>query len=118
MLPRVRSEQTTYVRFAAGALVLVVPGCSTTIHGVVRDKPTGSPVASASVGVGKSSARTNEIGAYKLTCDVEPDSELIVNAPGYFLFTQSVGKRGSEGSDLVRDVALVPKTEGHSDSAK
>ena len=118
MLPRVRSRRKMHFYFAASSLALLVAGCSTTIHGVVRDKPTGSPVASASVGVGKNNARTNEIGAYELTCDVEPDAELIVNAPGYFLYTESVGKRESEGRDLVRDVELVPKTEGHGETAR
>ena len=40
-----------------------IAGCSTTIHGVIRDKPTGNPLPSTSVAVGEKSAMTNAITA-------------------------------------------------------
>lgn len=93
------------------ALVAAGLGCSTTIHGVVRDKPTGNPLSSASVSVGENSAVTNAFGAYEVKARVKPSSLLLINAPGYFMYSASVGKRGDEGSDLVRDVELAPRSE-------
>ena len=48
--------------FALAPLVLV--GCSTVVRGVVRDKPTGNPLSSATISIGESNATTNAIGAY------------------------------------------------------
>jgi hypothetical protein len=86
-------------------------GCGTTIHGVVRDKPTGNPLASATISIGKDNATTNAFGAYEIKTDVEPSSLLLINAPGYFMYSASVGKHGDEGGDLVRDVELVPRSD-------
>ena len=88
---------------------LVLGGCSTTIRGVVRDKPTGNPLSAASVAVGEASSTTNAVGAYSLKARVKPASALIVNAPGYFMYSASVAKTGSEGGEIVRDIELVPR---------
>jgi len=99
------------IRFGSLAVTLLVAGCSTTIHGVVRDKPTGNPLSSATVAVGEQNAVTNAGGAYVLSVRVKPSSVLMVNAPGYFMYSASVAKRGDEGGDIVRDVELVPRSE-------
>lgn len=96
---------------AASCLFAVGLGCGTTVRGVVRDKPTGNPLSSATVSIGKSSATTNAVGAYELKADVEPSSVLLINAPGYFMYSASVGKHRDEGSELVRDVELAPRSE-------
>ena len=90
---------------------LVLMGCSTTITGVVRDKPTGNPLSAASVSIGNQSAMTNATGAYELHVRVKPSTQLLVNAPGYFLYTASVAPRHDEGSALARDVELVPRSQ-------
>lgn len=95
--------------FALAPLVLV--GCSTVVRGVVRDKPTGNPLSSATISIGESNATTNAIGAYELKTRVKPASVLLINAPGYFMYSASVGRRGDEGSELVRDVELVPRSK-------
>jgi hypothetical protein len=97
--------------FAAALLTATGLGCSTTIHGVVRDKPTGNPLSSASVAIGEANATTNAMGAYTLEARVKPSSVLVINAPGYFMYSASVAKRGDEGSELVRDVELAPRSE-------
>jgi hypothetical protein len=98
------------MRVFLGVLLLAV-GCSNTINGVVRDKPTGNPLSSASVAVGERSATTNAMGAFKLKARIKPASILVVNAPGYFMYSASVAKRSDEGGHLVRDVELVPRSE-------
>lgn len=90
--------------------VLAMGGCATTIRGIVRDKPTGNPLSSASVAVGDQTGTTNAVGAYVLSVRVKPASALLVNAPGYFMYSASVAKTGSEGGEIVRDVELVPRT--------
>lgn len=90
---------------------LAMVGCSTTVRGVVRDKPTGNPLSSATISVGEHSAVTNAVGAYELTARIKPSSVLLINAPGYFLYSASVAKRGDEGGELVRDVELVPRSQ-------
>lgn len=98
---------------AAGAAILLAlaGACGTTIRGVVRDKPTGNPLSAASVAVGDCSATTNAIGAYELRCDVEPKSILLVNAPGYFMYSASVARSKGDGDELIRDVELVPRSQ-------
>ena len=89
-------------------------GCaSTIIRGVIRDKPTGNPLPSASVAVGAFATTTNAYGAYELKIeeDVRPSSVLLINAPGYFMYSASVSKHHGEDDELVRDVELVPRTE-------
>jgi len=104
-----KPDQETIVKQALW-LVLVSAGCSTTIHGVVRDKPTGNPLSSASLSVGDRNAVTSANGAYTLTVRVKPPSVLTVNAPGYFMYSSSVAKRPDESREIVRDVELVPRT--------
>jgi len=96
---------------AVFVLLLLVQGCSTTIRGVIRDKPTGNPLSSASVAVGDRSAVTDAVGAYVLSARVKPASALMVNAPGYFMYSASVAKRSDEGGEIVRDVELVPRSQ-------
>lgn len=94
---------------AALLLAAAAAGCGTTIRGVIRDKPTGNPLPSVMVTVGKDNATTNAMGVYELRTDeVTPASVLVVNAPGYFMFTESVWRR-DEGREVVRDVELVPR---------
>lgn len=91
--------------------LLAAAGCSTTVRGVIRDKPTGNPLSSASISIGDRSATTNAVGAYEVRAKVKPASILLINAPGYFMYSASVAKRGDEGGELVRDVELVPRSE-------
>lgn len=93
------------------AVALAAAGCSTIVRGVVRDKPTGNPLSSVTISIGDRNATTNAIGVYELKADVEPKSVLLVNAPGYFLYTASVGRKKDEGGDLVRDIELVPRSQ-------
>jgi hypothetical protein len=98
---------------SAGLLYVTATGCSgIVIRGVIRDKPTGNPIAAASVAVGDKNALTNAFGVYVLEdTDAKPSSVMMVNAPGYFLYSTSVGKKPGEDDELVRDVELVPKAE-------
>lgn len=105
------SKRSALVTLAAGAILAASLGCSTTVRGVIRDKPTGNPLASATVQVGESTATTNGFGAYVLDARVKPSSLLIINAPGYFMYSASVAKRNDEGGDLIRDVELAPRSE-------
>lgn len=104
---------TRIITAAIAAVLLVIGGigCGITIHGVVRDKPTGNPLSSASVAVGDKNAVTNANGIYTLQVDVSPASVLTVNAPGYFIYSASVAKRSDEGDEIVRDVELVPRSQ-------
>lgn len=100
------------MRFSALLLVaLVASGCSSVVRGVVRDKPTGNPLSSATVSIGEKSTTTNAIGAFELKARIKPSSVFLINAPGYFMYSASVGRRGDEGSELVRDVELVPRSQ-------
>jgi len=90
---------------------LAATGCTTTIHGVIRDKPTGNPLSSVQVAVGDTNAMTNAMGAYVLKAEVKPSSTILVNAPGYFMYSASVAKHRDEGGEISRDVELVPRTE-------
>lgn len=99
------------MRLTCALALLTISACSTTIHGVVRDKPTGNPLSSASVSIGEANAVTNAAGAFTIKARVKPATTLMINAPGYFLYSASVAKRGDEGGELVRDVELVPRTE-------
>jgi hypothetical protein len=69
----------------------------------VRDKPTGNPIASAKVTIDNEAAETNALGAYELNVSAKPSSTLFVNAPGYFLYTESLG------NNLIHDIELVPR---------
>ncbi len=96
----------------AAFLLVAVGGCGAVIRGVVRDKPTGNPIGSASVAAEDKSATTNAYGVYVLRdVDVKPSTVLMINAPGYFLYSASVNKNNNDGDEIVRDVELVPKAE-------
>lgn len=98
-------------RVAGFAGLVLAGGCGSVVRGIVRDKPTGNPLSSASVVVGDRSATTNAVGAYEVRVDLDARSTLTVNAPGYFMYSASVAKRGDEGDYVVRDVELVPRSE-------
>ena len=83
------------------ALLTVVTACSS-IQGVVRDKPTGSPISSATVTIGANSTTTDAMGAYHLPMP-EPEEAMVVNAPGYNIYTKTVGE------DKIHDIDLVPR---------
>jgi uncharacterized protein YceK len=85
---------------------LTLAGCGSVVQGVVRDKPTGNPISSASVAIGNEATVTNAMGAYELNASVKPSSTLLINAPGYFLYTESLGDK------LIHDIELVPRTQG------
>ncbi|MDD5273227.1 MAG: carboxypeptidase-like regulatory domain-containing protein [Methylovulum sp.] len=88
---------------ATAALLVLIAGCSSIeIKGVVRDKPTGNPLSSATVSVGKESTSTNAMGAYSL--EISDTSEaMIVNAPGYYMYSKTIGQ------DKINDIDLVPR---------
>ncbi len=90
-------------KIVAAIIALVLAGCST-IQGVVRDKQTGSPVASAIVSIDGKSDTTDAIGRYQIDGSMEPGDVLMVNAPGYNLYTKTIKK-----SDEIIDVELTPK---------
>lgn len=107
-----RSTRTFLAASIAAPLLLAVVGCGTVVRGVIRDKPTGNPIGSASVAADDKSATTNAFGVYVLEgVDLKPSTVLMVNAPGYFLFSASVNRTTNDGEEIVRDVELVPKAE-------
>ncbi|WP_160344518.1 carboxypeptidase-like regulatory domain-containing protein [Pseudomonas xionganensis] len=83
-------------------LIATLGGCMT-ISGVVRDKPTGNPISSASVTINNVSATTNAMGAYSVTGPFIPQHVIFVNAPGYNIYTKSVGR------DQIHDIELTPR---------
>lgn len=85
-------------------VLLAVTGCGQVVQGVVRDKPTGNPIASATVTIGDDSTTTNGMGIYKLNTSAEPASTIVVNTPGYFMYSESVGDK------LIHDIELVPRS--------
>jgi hypothetical protein len=51
-------------------------------------------------------------GVYMLDgVDLKPSTVLMINAPGYYLYSASVNKSRNDGDEIVRDVELVPKAE-------
>ncbi len=85
------------------ALLTLLGGCSSIpIQGVVRDKPTGNPISSASVSVGDESAVTDAMGSYHLDIS-DINQTMVVNAPGYFIYTKTIGQ------ETVNDIDLVPR---------
>lgn len=85
------------------SLAITSAACST-VQGVVRDKPTGSPISSATVTVGRATTTTNAFGSYSLQGSWLPQDTMIINAPGYHLQTLTVG-----APNTIHDVDLVPK---------
>lgn len=84
------------------SLVSVVSGC-TTVQGVVRDKPTGNPISSANVTIKNVNATTNAMGAYSLSGPFLPQDTMMINAPGYHIYTKSLGR------DTIHDIELTPR---------
>lgn len=84
-------------------IALILTACSS-VQGVVRDKSTGTPVPSALVNIKTSSAATNAMGHYRLVGPFVPGDTMMVNAPGYNIYTQSIKK----ANDII-DVELSPK---------
>ena len=82
---------------------LALSGCGSVVQGVVRDKPTGNPISSASVTIDDEVAVTNAMGVYELSVSAKPSSVIYVNAPGYFMYTESLGDK------LIHDIELVPR---------
>lgn len=80
----------------------ILAGC-TTVGGVVRDKPTGNPISSASVTINNVSAVTNAMGAYSLSGPFIPQHVIFVNAPGYNIYTKSLG------NERIHDIELTPR---------
>ncbi len=91
---------------AALFLVAILSGCST-VTGVVRDKPTGTPISSATINVGKSSTTSDAVGHYELVGSFLPGDTLIINAPGYNMYTRTL--KGSAGTKNFEDIELTPK---------
>ncbi len=83
-------------------VVVFIGGC-TTVSGVVRDKPTGSPISSASVTIDNVSTTTNAMGAYSISGPYIPQHVIFVNAPGYNIYTKSVGNQ------QIHDIELTPR---------
>ncbi|MDD2725366.1 MAG: hypothetical protein PHH59_15275 [Methylovulum sp.] len=85
------------------ALLALVAGCSSIpINGVVRDKPTGTPISSATVTIGEKTTATDAMGSYHLDISGTKDA-MIVNAPGYFIYTKTIGEA------TIHDIDLVPR---------
>ncbi len=68
---------------------LILSACSS-MQGVVRDKETGTPIPSAHVVINRDSATTNALGSYRVTGAFVPGDTMLVNAPGYNIYTRTV----------------------------
>lgn len=88
---------------SAIAIIALITGCSSIpIQGVVRDKPTGNPISSATVTVGESTTATDAMGSYHLEIS-DINEAMIVNAPGYYIYTKTIGK------ETIHDIDLAPR---------
>jgi hypothetical protein len=95
--------RTTIIKTLASLTAFaVLTGCSS-ISGVVRDKPTGSPISSALVSINNIHTTTNAVGGYTITGPFTVRDVIFVNAPGYNIYTESVG------TNLIHDIELTPK---------
>lgn len=91
--------------FVAMTVAALITGCSSiSIQGVVRDKPTGNPISSATVTIGEKSTSTDAMGSYHLDIS-DTTAAMIVNAPGYYLFTKTIGEA------TIHDIELVPRKD-------
>ena len=90
--------------FTVAIASLLLTACGSTVQGVVRDKPTGNPIPSASVAVDDESTITNNRGVYEISVSTKPSSVISVNAPGYFEYSESLG------NSLVHDIELTPRS--------
>ena len=87
------------------ALTLVLSGCYS-IRGVVRDKTTGSPVPSAVVNVEDTSGISDAHGRYEVPVSASPGDTIFVNAPGYYIHTQTI----QNSDDDIIDIELTPRS--------
>ncbi len=92
--------------FLVGMILMILTGCSS-VQGVVRDKETYTPVPSATVTVIRTSNSTvtDAVGHYNLSGMFIPGDTLMINAPGYNIYTGTL----KNGSREFIDVDLVPK---------
>jgi len=86
------------VLFTAVA-ILSMSACSS-LQGVVRDKSTGSPIASAIVQINDESSTTDGLGRYEVKGDT--GDTMMVNASGYNIYTKTV-----KSDDEIVDVELI-----------
>lgn len=77
--------------------------CSS-MQGVVRDKETGTPIPSAHVKVNRDSTTTDALGHYRVTGAFIPGDTMMVNAPGYNIYTRTV-----KSTNEIVDVDLIEK---------
>ncbi len=82
---------------------LFLSACSS-MQGVVRDKETGTPIPSAHVVINKDSGTTNALGGYHVTGSFVPGDTMMINAPGYNIFTRTV-----KSANEIVDVELTRK---------
>lgn len=88
---------------ALTALCLLISACSN-MQGVVRDKETGTPIPSAHVKVNRDSATTDALGHYRLTGAFMPGDTVMINAPGYNIYTRTV-----KSTNEIVDIELIEK---------
>jgi hypothetical protein len=88
---------------ASFLLISILAGCAS-VTGVVRDKPTGTPISSATINVNRSSTTTDAVGHYKLMGSFVRGDTLMVNAPGYNMYTHTL----RDFNEIV-DIELTPK---------
>jgi predicted small secreted protein len=81
----------------------LLSACST-VEGVVRDRSTGTPIPSASVTINRDTAVTDGYGHYKILGSFVPGNTMMVNAPGYNIYTQTI-----KSINEFIDVELSPK---------
>lgn len=70
-------------------LAIFLSACSS-MQGVVRDKESGTPIPSAHVKINRESGTTDALGHYKVIGSFVPGDTMLVNAPGYNIYTQTV----------------------------
>lgn len=86
--------------------VLLLSACSS-VSGVVRDKETLTPISSATVTVTRNdtSTTTNAVGHYRLSGTFFRGDTLMINAPGYNIYTGTL----QSAHDEIMDIELTPK---------
>lgn len=90
-------------RILAFCTAVALSACST-MQGVVRDKETGTPIPSAHVVINRDSGTTNALGRYVVQGSFIPGDTMLVNAPGYNIYTRSV-----RASHEIVDIELSKK---------
>ncbi|GAB4276342.1 MAG: hypothetical protein Kow0056_06670 [Coriobacteriia bacterium] len=90
--------------------VVVPPGSTGAVAGVVTDADTGAPVSGAAVSVGAYSAMTDSSGAYSIGGIPEGDHGVTITKAGYESWTGSVSVVGEQTTTL--NVTLTPLPAG------